>query len=82
MKRIADRTRRRRSFWTPTRFELGICIFVVALWLLATIIVIKHEQVGWLVGAAYVLMGVIGACVSWLLLWPLLRILVHAMENE
>ncbi len=72
----------RRSFWTPTRFEFAICVLLVALWLAGIVVVIRHEQAGLWLSAAYVLLSIIGACISWLLVWPLLRILIHAMGNE
>jgi hypothetical protein len=82
MKRIEDQAVRRRSFWTPTRFEGGMFLFVVLVWALASIVVIRHEQAGWLLSVVYLLLAMIGAGVSWLLLWPVLRIVMHATEEK
>jgi presenilin-like A22 family membrane protease len=82
MKRPDDINRARRAFWRPTRFEAGVGILVVVAWFLGIIVVIHHEQAGWLLSLAYLLIAIIGICVSWLILWPVLRIVVHAMEND
>jgi hypothetical protein len=73
---------RRKRFWTPTLFESSIAILLAVLWLIAIALVIRHEQAGFFLSAAYVLLGLIGLAVSWLLLWPLLRILIHWTEQE
>jgi hypothetical protein len=71
----------KQRYWTPSPFESligGVLIFV---WIGAIVVVICHEQPGFVMSTAYVLLGIIGAVVSWLLLWPLLRIMIHWMDD-
>ena len=70
----------RRSFWRPTSFELLIAIVVVVAWFFGIVVLIRHEQAGLLLSAAYILLGLIGVAVSWLLMWPLMRILLHRRD--
>ncbi len=68
---------RPKRFWTPTPFESSIAALLAVLWLIAIALVIRHEQAGFFLSVAYALLGFIGLAVSWLLIWPLLRILTH-----
>ena len=68
---------KRRSFWTPTFLESLVGCVLLAAWIVAMIIIIRHEEAGILLSVVYLLVGLIGAAVSWLLLWPLLRIIMR-----
>src|SRR5438045_1529247 len=62
-----------RAFWRPTAFETLIACVVAAAWLLAIVVMIRHEQSGVLMSIVYLALALLGIAVSWLLLWPLLR---------
>jgi hypothetical protein len=68
-------------FWTPSPFEWLIAAVLIVVWSVGIVIVIRHEDAGFWMSMAYVLLGVVGTAVSWLLLWPLLRIMLHWMDE-
>jgi hypothetical protein len=70
-----------RRFWRPTAFELLIGLVLIVVWSAGVLVVVRHEQSGVLMTAGYVLLGVIGVAVSWLLLWPALRIMLYWMDE-
>ncbi len=72
----------RRPFWTPTFFEALIACVLLGAWIAGIIIVIRHEQAGFLLSIAYLLLALIGAAASWLLVWPLLRVIAHYTNHD
>jgi hypothetical protein len=68
---------RRRAYWTPTLLEGLAGIGLAAAWLIGVLIVIRHEDVGFFLTIVYLLMALVGAAVTWLIVWPLIRTLTR-----
>jgi hypothetical protein len=49
---------------------------LAGVWILATVVAIRHEDVGVLLTIVYVAMALVGAIVTWLIVWPLMRMLM------
>ena len=76
--RVAPKEQRRktRPYWTPTLPEALVGGGLAGVWILATVVAIRHEDVGVLLTIVYVAMALVGAIVTWLIVWPLMRMLM------
>jgi hypothetical protein len=69
--------KRERPYWIPTWFEGMVGLGFAAAWMLGVFVAIRHEDVGFFLTMVYLAMGLIGALVTWLLVWPIMRVLLR-----
>ena len=72
---------RKRPYWTPTWFEGLVGIGLAAAWMIGVFVAIRHEDVGFFLTVVYLAMGLVGAIVTWLLVWPVMRVLRQSEDQ-
>jgi hypothetical protein len=67
---------RAKPYWVPTWFEGMVGIGLAGAWMFGVFVAIRHEDVGFFLTVVYLAMGLVGAVVTWLLVWPVMRMML------